>query len=85
MGGIVLDRNDEMLKIIEKKIAHEEIDKSPILLELLTLGFEQKLRELYEEFQRGESSLGYIADQLGISSWETVDLLEKRGLRTTNL
>ena len=58
---------------------------SPILPELLTLGFEQKLKELYEEFLRGESSLGYLADQLGISPWEAIALLEKRGLRTTNL
>ncbi|HEX9974318.1 MAG TPA: hypothetical protein VGD14_19775 [bacterium] len=85
MGRVSFDRKDEILKILEKKIAPEEINKSPILLEFLILGFEQKLRELYDVFQRGESSLGYLADQLGISSWEAVDLLEKRGLRTTNL
>ena len=85
MRRVSMDRSDEILRIIEKKIAYEKIDKSPILLEFLTLGFEQKLKELYEEFQRGESSLGYLADQLGISPWEAVDLLEKRGLRTTNL
>ena len=48
-------------------------------------GFEQKLMELYQQFQQGECSLGYLAEQLGISSWEAVHLLEERGLRVTNL
>lgn len=85
MGRANFERKDEILKIIKNKITHEQIDQSPILLEFLILGFEQKLKELYDEFQRGESSLGYLADQLGITSWEAVDLLEKRGFRTTNL
>jgi hypothetical protein len=79
------DKKDEILKIIKNKITPGEIEQSPILLEFLILGFEQKLKELYEEFQRGGSSLGYLADQLGISPWEAVHLLEERGLRTTNL
>jgi hypothetical protein len=43
------------------------------------------LAELYEIFQQGECSLGYLAEQLDISSWEAIRLLEARGLRTTNL
>jgi hypothetical protein len=39
--------------------------------------------ELYEEFTRGECSLGYLAEQLGITSWEAYELLEKKGV--TNL
>lgn len=64
----------------------EEIDRpSPILVDLVQRGFEQKLAELYQTFQRGECSLGYLAEQLGITTWEAVHLLEARGLRTTNL
>jgi len=48
-------------------------------------GFEQKLMELYQQLQQGECSLGYLAEQLGISSWEAVHLLEERGLSVTNL
>jgi len=48
-------------------------------------GFEQELMELYQQFQQGECSLGYLAEQLGINVWEAVHLLEKRGLRVTNL
>jgi len=53
--------------------------------ELLARGFEEKLVELYEQYQRGECSFGYMAEQLGITSWDLYALLERRGLRTTNL
>jgi hypothetical protein len=56
-----------------------------LLNELVWRGFEQKLEELYEQFQRGECSLGYLAEQLGITTWETVHLLEERGWHTSNL
>ncbi len=58
---------------------------SPTLADLVRRGFEQKLTELYELFRQGECSLGYLAEQLGITSWEAVRLLEARNLRTTNL
>jgi len=58
---------------------------SPVLVDLVRRGFEQKLAELYELFQQGECSLGFLAEQLGTTSWEAVRLLEARGLRTTNL
>lgn len=85
MKQVNLHTEEAVLKIIKKKVAAEKIEQSSNLLEYLILGFEQKLKQLYEEFQRGESSLGYLADQLGISPWEAVELLEKRDLRTTNL
>jgi len=47
--------------------------------------FEQKLMELYQQFQQAECSLGYLAEQLGISPWEAMHLLEERGLRVANL
>jgi len=58
---------------------------SPMLTDLVRRGFEQKLTELYVLFRQGECSLGYLAEQLGTTSWEAVRLLEARGLHTTNL
>jgi len=51
----------------------------------LARGFEQKLMELYQEFQQGACSLGYLAEQLGVGTWELYHILEERGLKTTNL
>jgi hypothetical protein len=56
-----------------------------VRLELLARGFEEKLAELYEQFQCSERSFGYMAEQLGITTWDLYALLERRGLRTTNL
>ena len=56
-----------------------------VRLELLARGFEEKIVELYEEFQRGECSFGYMAEQLGVTTWDLYDLLERRNLRTANL
>jgi len=47
-----------------------------MLLLGLREGFEKKLEELYHKYQKGEVSLGYLA--------EAIELLEERGLRTTN-
>jgi hypothetical protein len=58
---------------------------SAIVFDSTPLSFEEKLEELYNQFQRGECSLGYLAEQLGITTWETVHLLEERGWHTSNL
>jgi predicted HTH domain antitoxin len=53
--------------------------------DLLERGFEKKLRELYKQYQEGEISLGYLAEQLGVGTWRAYHLLEERGLRTANI
>ncbi len=78
-------QNTLLESIGTKLIADAKTRESHLLLELVMKGFEQKLLELYEEFQKGECSLGYLAEQLGVSPWEVVHLLEERGLRVTNL
>jgi predicted HTH domain antitoxin len=52
---------------------------------LLERSFEQRLRELYKQYQEGEISLGYLAEQLGVGTWRAYHLLEERGLRTANI
>jgi hypothetical protein len=32
--------------------------------------FEESLAELYEQFQRSECSFEYMAEQLGITTWD---------------
>lgn len=75
----------EIKKWVKLKFGESKVKGSEILVDLLTRGFEDKLRELYEEFLRGECSLEYLAEQLGLNVWEATDILDRRGLRTTNL
>ena len=69
---------------LDEQLREGKLDAA-VRLELLARGFEEKLAELYEQFQRSECSFGYMAEQLGVTTWDLYDLLERRGLRTTNL
>jgi len=75
----------EVKEWVKAKFGESKVRGSEILVDLLARGFEDKLRELYEEFLRGECSLEYLAEQLGLNIWEATNILERRGLRTTNL
>jgi predicted HTH domain antitoxin len=75
----------DVTEIIREKYGEKKVDESEMARALMVRGFEQKLMELYEDFKSGVCSLGYLAEQLGISTWEAYDILEKKGLRTTNL
>lgn len=75
----------EVKEWVKVKFGESKVRGSEILVDLLARGFEDKLRELYEEFLRGECSLEYLAEQLGLNVWEATNILERRGLRTTNL
>jgi len=75
----------DVLELIRDKYGEKKVGESEIVREFIARGFEQKIMELYSYLKSGECSLGYLAEQLGISTWEAYDLLEKKGLRTTNL
>ena len=55
------------------------------VVEWAVLGFEDQLDALYERFQGGKISFGYLAEELGLSVWEAEALLAKLGKPTTNL
>ena len=68
------------------KVKHKGTqDYEERLLELAAIGFESRLVELYELFQRGEISFEHLAELLKINVWEAENLLEIRGLKSTNL
>jgi hypothetical protein len=55
------------------------------LAELLELGFEYRLQQLYQQFEAGEMSLGYVAKELGLGVRDLYAALERRGLPTANI
>jgi predicted HTH domain antitoxin len=54
-------------------------------MELVTLGFEAYIQELYHRYRRGEISFGRLAQELGITTWELSHLLEEQGWPAHNL
>jgi hypothetical protein len=47
---------DILLRLLREAVPNP----SPVLADLVRRGFEKKLAELYEVFQQGECSLGYL-------------------------
>jgi predicted HTH domain antitoxin len=73
----------EVIELVRSRLKAPAEDEH--LLEWAALGFEEQLNRLYQQFQRGEISFGYLAEALDLNIWEAEELLAKRGLCTTNL
>ncbi|MBC8263910.1 MAG: hypothetical protein H8E47_07275 [Anaerolineales bacterium] len=63
----------------------KQISPEMAVQELVALGFETRLRELYACYRRAECSFGYLAEALGMTTWELTHLLEERGWVSHNL
>lgn len=80
-----LELEEDVARFVKTKAARDQTDEAIVLKDLVETGFEQRLRELYQEYQESRISLGYLAEQLGVSTWRAYHLLEERGLRTANV
>ena len=45
----------------------------------------EQIEQLYQQFEKGEISLGYFAGQMGVGVRELYGTLEKRWLATSNI
>lgn len=79
----------ELMPLVDQLVEHwaqtKRISLEQAVQELLELGFEARLRELYARYRRAECSFGYFAEALGMTTWELSHLLEERGWVTHNL
>jgi DNA-binding phage protein len=83
---VVVPVREEILRAAERRKARgvgEEV--AQFLAELIDLGFEHRLQQLYRKFEAGELSLGYFANELGLSVRDLYAALEERGLPTSNI
>ena len=53
--------------------------------DLINLGFEHRLHELYKQFEAGKISLGKFAAELGLGVRDLYEALEQRNLPTSNI
>jgi len=74
-----------MDRLVEHWAQSRQISPEQAVQELIALGFETRLRELYARYRRAECSLGYLAEALGLTTWELTHLLEERGWVMHNL
>lgn len=86
MPKVVLPVREEILRAAERrKAAGGNEDITQFLAELIDLGFEHRLQQLYQQFETGSISLGYMATELGLGVRDLYALLEQRGLPTANI
>ena len=64
---VVVPVEEKILQAAERrKAAGVDEDITQFLAELINLGFEHRLQQLYKQFEAGEISLGYLANELGL-------------------
>ena len=86
MMKVVVPVKEHILRAAERrKAAGMEEEVTQFLAELIDLGFESRLQQLYQQFEKGEISLGYFAGELGLSLRDLYAFLEQRGLPTSNI
>jgi len=83
---VVVPVKEEILRAAERRKAAEGSEGiAQFLAELIDLGFEHRLQQLYRRFEGGEISLGFFAKELGLGVRDLYAALERRGLPTTNI
>jgi DNA-binding phage protein len=83
---VVVPVKEEILRAAERRKAAEGSEAiAQFLAELIDLGFEHRLQQLYRRFEEGEISLGFLAQELGLGVRDLYAALERRGLPTTNI
>jgi len=86
MLKVVVPVEEKILQAAERrKAAGVDEDITQFLAELINLGFEHRLQQLYRQFEAGEISLGYFANELGLGTRDLYAALEQRGLSTSNI
>jgi len=86
MLKVVVPVKEEILRAAERrKASGMGEDIAQFLSELIDMGFEHRLQQLYRRFEAGEISLGYFAKELGLSVRDLFASLEQRGLPSSNI
>lgn len=85
MLKIIFELESELKQFVEKQGQLRRVSPEEVVKDLVEIGFETRFDELYAQYRRGAISLGHFAEELGLTTWETVHLMEERGLATYNL
>ena len=76
MKTIAIELAPPLNRLVEHWARSKQISPEETEQELIALGFETRLRELYTRYRRAECSFGYLAEALGMTTWELIHLLE---------
>lgn len=85
MQSVTIMLDQPISQFVNHRSKDQKVPPRDTVMELVTLGFEALLKEHYQRYRRGEISLGRLAQELGVTSWELTYLLEGRGWPVYNL
>ncbi len=85
MPTLEIKIDDVFFKFIKMRASEEKTAEPEFFIKLVEREYQRKLRELYDQDQRGEISLGYLAKEMGLGRREVEDILEKQGLKVSNI
>ena len=85
MIQITIRDTDPLGQYIDAKAVYSGRNPAEVADEVIRQGFYALVRELHEQFMRGELSQGAMAAELGINRADLIHLLEALDLQVTNL
>jgi hypothetical protein len=85
MDSVEITLDSPIRQFVDHHSQARNIPPQEAVIELVNLGFETLLRRYYQQYRQGEMSLGRVAEELGITSWELSHLIEERGWLPHNL
>jgi hypothetical protein len=83
--AIAVSLEERLERFVKRQAEDQRVSPAQAIEEMVRAGFEAHLEQLYSQYARGEYSLGRLAKELGLTTWEVVHLLEERGWDTHNL
>ena len=67
MPKVLVPVKNEILQAAQRRqVARADAQITKFLSELINLGFEYRLQQFYQQFEEGEISLGYFAQEMGL-------------------
>ena len=85
MDSMEITLGSPIRQFVDHHSQARNIPPQEAIIELVNLGFETLLRRYYQRYRQGEMSLGRVAEELGVTSWELSHLIEERGWLSHNL
>jgi hypothetical protein len=86
MPKVVIPVREEILQAAERRQdAGIQEDIAAYLAELIDLGFEHRLQQLYRQYEAGEISFEYFAEEMGLGVRELYDVLERREMPSASM
>jgi hypothetical protein len=85
MKSVEVELDERVQQYVEQHSRENNLTLEQTVNDLVNLGFDTLLERHYKRYRHGEISFGRVAQELGITTWELTDVIEKKGWVIHNL